>query len=65
MANIPHLTGHADSIIGAGFGSFNGETAFAIGGSIRLEDSHTILRGSGAYTSQGDVALGLGVAWEF
>lgn len=66
MTNIPQLSGDRDYALGVGFGHFQGESAFAIGGTARLNDyGGTVIRGSLAYSESGGTAVGIGAGWEW
>ena len=66
MTNIPQLSSDQDYALGIGYGNFQGENAFAIGGTARLaEFNGTIVRGSVAYSESGGTSVGVGAAWEW
>ncbi len=66
MTNIPQLSNDRNYALGVGFGHFQGESAFAIGGTARLHEyGGTVLRGSLAYSESGGTAVGVGAGWEW
>lgn len=64
IANIPQLSQEGKFSIGAAFGAFNGEGGWAFGANGRFSEN-VVGRTSVGMTSQGDVAIGAGIAMEF
>jgi autotransporter adhesin len=64
-AYMPQPLKAGKGMISAGFGVFNGQTGFAVGGGFRLDDDRTTIRAGVSFTSQGRAGGGAGVGWEF
>jgi trimeric autotransporter adhesin len=64
-AFMPQPLKAGKGMISAGFGVFNGQTGFAVGGGFRLGDDRTTIRAGVNFTSQGRTGGGAGVGWEF
>ena len=64
IANIPQLSEEGKFSIGGAFGAFNGEGGWAFGANGRFSEN-VVGRTSVGITSQGDVAVGAGIAMEF
>ncbi|WP_343759667.1 beta strand repeat-containing protein, partial [Parasphingorhabdus litoris] len=64
IANIPQLSQEGKFSIGGAFGAFNGEGGWAFGANGRFSEN-VVGRTSVGITSQGDVAVGAGIAMEF
>ena len=63
IANIPQVEPGKQFAMGAGVGNYNGETALAIGGSYRVNDT-TVLKANVGYAG-GKAAVGAGAAWSW
>ncbi|WP_430392305.1 YadA-like family protein [Dyella sp. 20L07] len=62
MTNIPQAYAPNLNALGAGIGTFNGQTAIAVGLSTISESGRWIFRISGTANSQGDSGAGIGAA---
>jgi len=65
LANIPQVDTGKRFGIGAGVASFNSETAFAIGASVRVGAAGLIKASVGSGSGSGKAAYGLGGGWSF
>jgi autotransporter adhesin len=61
MANIPMVESGKNFALGVGVGSYDGQSAIALGASTRLSQS-TVVRGSISGGSSGKSAMGVGVS---
>jgi autotransporter adhesin len=62
MTNIPQAYQPNQSSLGAGIGTFNGQTAVAVGMSTITPGGRWVLKGSLTGNSQGDVGVGFGAS---
>jgi autotransporter adhesin len=65
VAFMPQPVTAGRGMLSAGFGVFNGQAGFAVGGGVRLNDNHTTFRAGVNFTAQGRAGGGAGVGWEF
>ena len=65
MANIPHTTLAGKQSIGAGVGSFGGQSAVAVGYSKMSDSGKVSIKFSAGATTQGDVGVGGGVSFQW
>ena len=63
MANIPDPAPGKAYSIGLGFGNFEGENAFAIGGAARLTENVSIQASAGHSDDSNTVGAGVGFSW--
>ncbi|QIW16874.1 adhesin [Pasteurellaceae bacterium RH1A] len=65
IANIPQVTQTGANLVGVGVGSYNGQSAVAVGYSKLSDNNKVIIKFSGAATTQGDYNFGAGVGYQW
>jgi len=65
MGEIPQAYTKGDGLLGVGFGTYQGQTAFAFGASKLLDDGHTILKANAGVSTSGQNTVGAGIGWQF
>jgi len=63
MANIPQVSEGQTGMVGAGVGTFNGETSLAIGASYRFAPQAVMKASIGLSTNGGPATAGVGAGW--
>jgi hypothetical protein len=63
MANIPAINPGKDYSIGLGYGNFEGENAFALGGAARLTDNVSVQASVGHSDDNHSIGAGVGFSW--
>jgi len=64
MTQIPTIRPGDTYSFGVALGAYNGESAFALGGSAQLDDNIT-LSGAAQYSDQGGLGAAIGVGWSW
>ncbi len=65
MSEIPQAYTKGDGLLGVGFGTYQGQTAFAFGASKLLDDGHTILKANAGVSTSGENTVGAGIGWQW
>lgn len=65
MSSIPQAFTEGHALVGLGYGSWNGESGVAVGGSVLLDDNHTALKAAATFDAQGNSGVSAGVGWQF
>jgi autotransporter adhesin len=65
MTSIPQAFTAGHGLVGMGYGSWNGESGMAVGGSFLLDDNHTAFKAAATFDSRGDAGVSAGVGWQF
>ena len=63
LAGIPQVDNNKTFSLGAGFGNFSGQSALAVGASVRVFDNAVIKAGVGASDGNTSVSAGVGYSW--
>ncbi len=65
LAGMPQPYEAGRGMIAMGFGTFQGQTALAVGLSKALSDDHTVVKLGATYNSRGSVGANAGVGYQF
>ncbi|WGE43956.1 YadA family autotransporter adhesin [Actinobacillus equuli] len=65
VANIPQVTKAGGTMVGAGVGNYNGQSAVAVGFSRLSDNNRVIIKGSAGATTQGDFNVGAGIGYQW
>ncbi|RUS65196.1 hypothetical protein EGN72_01035, partial [Pseudorhodobacter sp. E13] len=64
MTQLPTITANESFSFGVAVGGYNGQSAFALGGTARL-DNNMVLRGAAQYSKEGGVGAAVGIGWSW